>query len=365
LTIWTTLKHFVSRQASTDMSPWGDYWYSPRTPTSASGVAVSPEMAQQITTISACVKLISETAATVPLMIYKEVPAGKERANDIPLSMLLRKRPNRWQTSLAWRAMMTGHAALRGRAYSEMIGRSIDTMELIPRHPDRVRAIEQDDSGFTTVYGVRDIRSGVERPVPARQMFVLDGPWNGRSPVDIHREAIALGIAMQEQAGRFFGNGSRPGGVLKSPEGAKFSKEQREELKRSWEEAHRGPANSNRVAVLEGGLEWQQIGLSADDSQFVQSRLFHVAELCRIWNVPPYKVQEYGRATWSNTEQQAIEFLTTCMLPWFRRWEEAIGWYLIDDSEPLFAEFLLEGLLRGDTATDTRRIRLRRAARRG
>jgi phage portal protein BeeE len=182
-------------------------------------------------------------------------------------------------------------------------------------------------------------------------MFVLDGPWNGRSPVDIHREAIALGIAMQEQAGRFFGNGSRPGGVLKSPEGAKYSKEQREELKRSWEEAHRGPANSNRVAVLEGGLEWQQIGLSADDSQFVQSRLFHVAELCRIWNVPPYKVQEYGRATWSNTEQQAIEFLTTCMLPWFRRWEEAIGWYLIDDSEPLFAEFLLEGLLRGDTAT--------------
>jgi hypothetical protein len=178
-------------------------------------------------------------------------------------------------------------------------------------------------------------------------MFVLDGPWNGRSPVDIHREAIALGIAMQEQAGRFFGNGSRPGGVLKSPEGAKFSKEQREELKRSWEEAHRGPANSNRVAVLEGGLEWQQIGLSADDSQFVQSRLFHVAELCRIWNVPPYKVQEYGRATWSNTEQQAIEFLTTCMLPWFRRWEEAIGWYLIDDSEPLFAEFLLEGLAAG------------------
>src|SRR4051812_32486718 len=161
LTIWTTLKHFVSRQASTDMSPWGDYWYTPRTPNSASGVAVSPEMAQQITTISACVKLISETAATVPLMVYREVPAGKERANDIPLSMLLRKRPNRWQTSLAWRAMMTGHAALRGRAYSEMIGQSIDTMELIPRHPDRVRPIQQDDAGFTTVYGVRDILSGV------------------------------------------------------------------------------------------------------------------------------------------------------------------------------------------------------------
>jgi hypothetical protein len=182
-------------------------------------------------------------------------------------------------------------------------------------------------------------------------MFVLPGAWAGRSPIEAHRETIGLGLAMQEHAARYFGNGSRPGGILKGPETSRFTKEQRAELKESWEAAHRGPANSNRVAVLEGGLEWQQVGLSDKDSQFIEQRTFQVPELCRIWGVPPYKVQEYGRATWGNTEQMAMDFLQTCMLPWYRRWEAAISWHLIDEEEPVFAEFLFEGLLRADTQT--------------
>lgn len=347
--LWHTLTRLVRSRLHAGPPADDDYWYQPRYPGVAAGVPVSPEQAQQLTTVSACVKIIAETSATVPLVVYREIPAGKERAPDDPRARLLRRRPNRWQDSLCFREMMTGHAALRGRAYAEMTGRSFEDLQLIPRHPDRVRVLEGDQAGFPTVYAVRDLQSGLERSVHASRMFVLLGPWGGRSPVDVHREAIGLGLAMQEYAARFFGNGSQPGGLLKAPQGVTFNDKQRQEIKDGWENAHRGPQQAHRVAVLEGGLEWQQVGLSAEDSQLFQSRQLGIPEICRIWNVPPYKVQEYGRATWSNTEQMAIDFLTTCMLPWFRRWEEAIRWYLIDEDEPVFAEFLLEGLLRGDT----------------
>lgn len=346
-----TLSQFLGRlNAGGVPDDLDDYWYGPRTRAVAANVAVSAEHALQLTTVSSCVKVISETVATVPLIVYREIAAGKERAPDDPRTRLLRRRPNRWQNGLMWREMMTGHAALRGRAYAEMVGQDVEQLELVPRHPDRVRVLECDDAGFSTVYGIRNVGTSVERQVARNRMFVLLGPWGGRSPVEAHREAIGLGLAMQEQAARYFGNGSRPGGILKAPEKATFSQEQRDRIKQSWEDAHRGPTQAHKVAVLEGGLEWQQIGISAEDSQFIQSRQFHVSDICRIWNVPPYKVQEYGRATWSNTEQMAIDFLTTCMLPWFRRWEEAIQWHLINDDEPIIAEFLLEGLLRGDTA---------------
>lgn len=343
------LSHAGRRLAGDRPADDDDYWYGPRRTPNSAGVPVDTTTAQQLTTVSACVGVITDTVATMPLLVYREVAAGKERALDHPLWRLLRRRPNRWQSSLAFREMLTGHAALRGIGFAEMIGLDRDGMELIPRHPDGVRALETDSAGFPTLYGVRVAGVGGERPVPASRMFVLQGPWGGRSPVAVHSEAIALGLAVQTQAASYFRNGSRPGGALKSPPGAKLDDEQRKRIKASWEEAHRGVDQSHRVAVLEGGLEWQQIGLSAEDSQQLQTRQFTVAELCRIWRVPPYKVQEYGRATWSNTEQMAIDFVTTCMLPWFRRWEEAIAWHLITDDEPVFAEFLLEGLLRGDT----------------
>ena len=343
------LQRWAARFAGTAPSgPLDDYWYEPRSGPATAGVSVDPTSAVGVTTVSACVKVIAETVATVPLLLYRETPDGRDRATDHPLYALLRRRPNRWQTSLDWRAMLTGHAALRGRAYAEMIGRTRADLEIIPRHPDRVRILEADSAGFPVTYGVRDAQTAIERPVPAARMFTLCGPWGGRSPIEAHRDAIGLGIAMQQQAGRFFGNGSRPGGLLKSPAGVTFSPEQRAAIKQSWEEAHRGPALSHRVAVLEGGLEWQDIGTTPEDSQFIQSRMFQVVDLCRIWGVPPYKVHEYGRATWGNTEQMAIDFLAGCMLPWFRRWEEAIAWYLIEDSEGVFAEFLVDGLLRGD-----------------
>lgn len=351
--LWQSLSTFLSGttlQANAP-GPDDDYWYSPRGRAVAAGVAVSEDSALQLTTVSSCVKVIAETVATLPIIVYREVAEGKVRAPEDPRSRLLRRMPNRWQSSLAWREMMTGHAALRGRAYAEMVGTSFANLELIPRHPDRVRVLETDGAGFPTVYGVRNVGQDTqERSVPRSKMFVLLGPWGGRSPVEAHREAIGLGLAMQQQAGRFFGNGTQLGGLLKSPAGTTFSKEQRETIKESWNAAHQGPQNAHRVAVLEGGLEWQSIGTTPEDSQFIQSRQFHVGDICRIWNVPPYKIQEYGRATWSNTEQMAIDFVTTCMLPWFRRWEEAISWYLIEEAEPIFAEFLVEGLLRGDTA---------------
>lgn len=350
MNLWRSLSKLVRRGLSAGPAPEDDYWYQPRGPNAAAGVPVSPEHAEQLTTVSGCVRVIAQTVATVPLIWYREVEDGKVRAPDDPRSRLLRRHPNRWQSSFAWREMMTGHAALRGRAYAEMVGQSFDDLELVPRHPDRVRVLQTDSGGFPTVYGIRDVLSGVERPVPRSRMFALLGPWGGRSPIEAHREAIGLGLALQEQAARYFGNGSRPGGVLKAPVETKLTDEQRQRIKDGWEDAHKGPQQAHRVAVLEGGLEWQQIGVSAEDSQFIQSRQFGVPDICRIWNVPPYKVQEYGRATWSNTEQMAIDFLTTCMLPWFRRWEEAILWHFVDEDEPFFAEFLLECLLRGDTA---------------
>lgn len=328
--------------------PDSDYWYTPTAAVTAAGVPVSSETTLGVPAAYAAVRVISETVAMLPFGLWRRVAAGRVPANDHPLARVFRQ-PNVWQTSQQFREVVTAHAALRGTAYVEMRGTSYDTLQLIPIHPDRVQVIGWDETGFPSVFRVRNAVDGGTRTMGPSQLLRVMGPFGGRSPVELHRQSLGVSIALQHSAAAFFGNGSRPGGFLKSA--TPLTDQQREENRVAWERAHRGPANGHRVAVLDAGLSWENVALTNADAQFLESRQFSVSEIARIWGIPPFKLQDYGRATWGNTEQQAIEFLNA-LLPWFRRWEEAVAFHLLPDDElDLEARFDIDDILRADFKT--------------
>ncbi|MDV2503093.1 MAG: phage portal protein [bacterium] len=317
---------------------------------SATGTWVGPEVAMGVTAVYAAVRLLAETVASLPLIVYKRLPdGGKQRDPDHPLSEILGLLPNRWQTSFEYREMMMGHLVLRGNAYGAIIpGAPIS--EIIPLHPDRVKPKFIDGR---IIYVHRPDKGG-ERIYLDEEIFHVKGLSSnllkGLSPLAIAREAIAVAISTQEYGARFFGNDARPGGVLQTPH--TLEEPERENLKTSWEAAHRGTARSHKVAVLEHGMEWKQIGLTGAEAQLLESRKFQISEIARIFNVPAHMLKDLDRATFSNIEHLSLEFIMYSLLPWLRRWEQAIHRSLMgaETRKTHFVEFLLDGLLRGDRA---------------
>ncbi|MHA1569295.1 MAG: phage portal protein [Alphaproteobacteria bacterium] len=320
----------------------------------SAGARVTPDTAMRVGAVYAAVRVLSETVAMLPLILYRRLDAGgKERARAHPLFSLLHDRPNRWQNAFEWREMMTAHVVLRGNAYSEIIGAGgRGVAELVPLHPDRMRAVRLDDGAL--VYEHQPLK-GARRVLLASEVFHLralsmDGIV-GLNPIAHHRESIGMAIAAEEYASRFWANDASPRGVLKMPNHFR-SADDAKAFRDQWQKAQTG-ANRHKVAVLEDGLEFQQIGISARDAQFIESRKFQVTDIARLFRVPPHMIGDLERATFSNIEHQAIGFVTHTMAPWFRRWESAIGAQLMSeaDRETYFAEFLVDALLRGDTKT--------------
>jgi hypothetical protein len=173
----------------------------------------------------------------------------------------------------------------------------------------------------------------------------------GLSPIQLMRQAIGLGMATEEFGARFFGNDARPGGVLQHP--GVLGNEAFERLQSSWETRHGGLSNSHRVAILEEGMQYSQIGIPPEDAQFLETRKFQVTEIARAFRVPPHMLADLERATFSNIEHQSIEFVVHSIRPWLVRWEQSIQQQLMldRDRQKYFAEFVVDGLLRGDTVS--------------
>lgn len=301
--------------------------------------------------VYACVRILAETLAQVPLIIYRRrADGGRERAESHPLWDVLHNLPNPAQTSFNFREMLQGHLALRGNAYAFIVpGVRGFADSLVPIHPDRVSP-ERLPTGRLR-YRVRG-DDGVARPFAQDEVFHVAGlgfdGLRGQSPIEWVRESVGLALAAEAYGARFFGNDARPGGVLTHP--GKLGPEGRANLKGSWEEAHRGVANAHRVAILEEGLKWEAIGMTSRDAQFLELRKFQVGDVARVFRVQPHKIGDLDKATFSNIEQQSIEFVQDTMMPWFVRWEQAINTQLILARQAFFAEFLVTGLLRGDQA---------------
>lgn len=311
-----------------------------------SGENVSPESAMRCAAVFACVRVLSESEAQLPLILYERTGEGKRRATEHHVHRLLNVAPNPWQTAFEFREMMMGHACLRGTGYAYKAG-SGEFMRLIPLRPDQITE-EKDGEGAPTF---KMLRSGAFVDVPRDRIFALRGPFGGMSPVEAYRESVGLTLAVMRQQGASFKHGAKFAGYLRKPEGS-MSDNARKNLRESFDSEHSG-GNAWKTPLLEEGLEWIQVGMTAEDAATIETRKMSRSEIASIFRVPPHKIGDMGGATFSNIEHQAIEFVTDTMLPWCKRWEQTIARDLLTEPErqKFYAEHLMDALLRGDTAS--------------
>ena len=323
---------------------------------SKSGVSVNADTAMQASAVFACVRVIAETVGCTPLILYERLPDGsKQRATSSTVYRALHESPNEWQTPSEFKEMMTGHAVLRGNAYAyiDTDGRG-GIRELIPLHPDRMQIIMSRARPAPSVYRYTD-HNGVMQEYRPSEIFHLRGLSSdgivGLSLSYLARENIGLSLAAEEHASRTFSNGASIRGVLKSP--GLLKQDAFDRLKRQFNETYAGLSNSGKTAILEGGVEWQQIGMTSKDAEFLELRKFQISDIARIFRVPPHLIGDLEKATFSNIEQQSLEFITYTMLPWFVKWEEACDrdLFLSAQRGRYFVEALTDNFVRGDIKT--------------
>jgi HK97 family phage portal protein len=339
---------FISKIRAEDRSPWGDFWFKPVGLGSMSGMRVTSDTAMQLSAVFRAVQLVSGHMAMFPVFFYKQ---GTRQRVKHPLLTLLNKRPNRFQNSFEWRQMLQGHLELRGNAYNEIIAnRRGEITELMPRHPDKV-IIDQLPSGeYRYLVTGPD---GVQRPVPRGSIWHLRGLSSngiaGVSTVECARESFGLGLAAQSYGARFFANDAKPSGGWIEFGGSFKDKPARDAFKESWQETQSG-INKGKLAVLENGMKYHEIGLTNDDAQFIETRKFSISDIARWFGVPPHKLGDLDKATFSNIEQQALEYVQDALQPRASMWEASIISELLFDEEEFDIEFDFRELLRGDSA---------------
>ena len=316
--------------------------------TSGSGKSVTARSAIQVSTVYACVRVIAETVASLPLHVYAVTDKGSVKAQEHPLYRLLHDEPNSEMTSFVWREAMLTHLLLWGNSYSQIIrnGRG-QILGLYPLLPDRME-VDRDSAGeLTYTYSLTSGQTVRLRPEDVLHIPGLgfDGVM-GYSPIALEKNAIGLGIAAEEYGSKFFSNGATPSGVLTHPNTVKDPKKLRE----SWNAAYGGSANSGKVAILEENMKFERISMPNNEAPFLETRKFQVSEICRIYRVPPHLIGDLEHATFSNIEHQSISFGVHTIRPWLVRIEQALNRQLFPEKEKgcFYAQFNMDGLMRGD-----------------
>ena len=321
-----------------------------------SGKAVTERSAMQMTAVYSCVRILAEAVAGLPLHLYKyNEDGGKEKAIDHPLYRLLHDEPNPEMSSFVFRETLMTHLLLWGNAYAQVIrnGKN-EVVALYPLMPNKM-SVDRDENGhlyYTYYRGPDEAIKNKEFAVTLQPSDVLHIPGLGfdglvgYSPIAMAKNAIGMAIACEEYGAKFFANGATPGGVLEHPSTIKDPQRVRE----SWQAAFGGSSNSNKVAVLEEGMKYTPISISPEQAQFLETRKFQINEIARIFRVPPHMVGDLEKSSFSNIEQQSLEFVKYTLDPWVVRWEQSIQRTLLsqDEKNQYFVKFNLEGLLRGD-----------------
>ncbi len=329
---------------------------------STSGKYVTERSAMQMTAVYSCVRILSEAIAGLPLQFYRYTEdGGKEKAVNHPLYSLLHDEPNPEMTSFVFRETLMTHLLLWGNAYAQIIrnGKG-EVIALYPLMPDRMK-VDRDEHGHLyyeyMIYDSDDVygRKGTNR----RGRIVKLQPWDvlhipglgfdglvGYSPIAMAKNAIGMAIACEEYGAKFFANGAAPSGVLEHPSVLKDPARVRE----SWQATFGGSSNSSKVAVLEEGMKYTPISISPEQAQFLETRKFQIDEIARIFRIPPHMVGDLEKSSFSNIEQQSLEFVKYTLDPWVCRWEQAMVRALLTDEEKrrYFIKFNVDGLLRGD-----------------
>ena len=323
---------------------------------SSSGKTVTERSAMQMTAVYSCVRILSEAVAGLPLHFYRYTDdGGKEKAIDHPLYSLLHDEPNPEMTSFVFRETLMTHLLLWGNAYAQIIrnGKN-EIIALYPLMPNKMD-VSRDKSGqlyytyVTQPEEAHTMKGTVVYLTPSEVLHIpglrFDG-LVGYSPIAMAKNAIGMAIACEEYGAKFFANGAAPGGVLEHPGTIKDPQRVRE----SWQSTFGGSGNSNKVAVLEEEMKYTPIGISPEQAQFLETRKFQINEIARIFRVPPHMVGDLEKSSFSNIEQQSLEFVKYTLDPWIVRWEQSIRRALLtpEEKQKYFVKFNLEGLLRGD-----------------
>jgi len=326
----------------------------------SSGKPVNETTAMQMTAVYSCVRILSEAVAGLPLNVYRyNDSGGKEKALKHPLYRLLHDEPNPEMTSFAFRETLMSHLLLWGNAYAQVIRNARgEVIALYPLMPDKM-TVDRDNNGrlfYLYQRGAEDAKAvGNDRRVYLPSSDVLHIPGLGfdgligYSPIAMAKNAIGLAIATEEYGAKFFANGAAPSGVLEHPGTIKDPQRVRD----SWNAAYQGSANAHKIAVLEEGMKYTPIGISPEQAQFLETRKFQINEIARIFRVPPHMLADLEKSSFSNIEQQSLEFVKYTLDPWVVRWEQSMCRILLSESEKpaYFIKFNVDGLLRGDYAS--------------
>ena len=350
-------RDWFRRRRATDFAPAGSSYSFLFGPTS-SGKQVTERSAMQMTAVYSCVRILAEAVAGLPLHVYKTgSDGGKDKATDHPLYRVLHDAPNPEMTSFVFRETLMTHLLLWGNAYAQIIrnGRG-EVIGLYPLMPSRM-SVGRLTSGalyydYQTMPGEVPGDTGLVRLSAAEVLHIpglgFDG-LVGYSPIARAKNAMGMAQACEDYGASFFANGAAPGGVLEHPGTIKDPTRVRE----SWQATFGGAKNGNKIAVLEEGMKYTPISMSPEQAQFLETRKFQMGEIARIFRVPPHMIGDLDKSSFSNIEQQSLEFVKYTLDPWVIRFEQAITAKLLTEVErrSVYVKFNLEGLLRGDYAS--------------
>jgi len=316
---------------------------------SGSGTLVSVEEALKIPAVLACVRVISDTVGMLPFKLFYNYQGKFRPAYERSEYDMLSDNPNEYQTSDQFRQAMTASCLLKGSAIAEK-EKSLagSTIALHFIQPDRLSNVFIGSDGR-----IRYVVDGKE--FTRDTIFHIPGPTlngdglRGDSLVARAAEAIGLAIAQQQYAGAYYANGATPATIISHPKS--LSEPAAKRIEASFRENFRGARQKHKFALLEEGMEIKQVGSNADDAQLVDARRAQVIEVCRVFGIQPHLVQELERATFSNIEEQAREFIEYTMMPWFIRWEKNAAKQLLTAEERRFYywKFNVDALMRGKT----------------
>ena len=325
---------------------WEAFGAAPNT----SGVAVNERTAMRILPVYACVRIIAETVASLPLITYRRLSKGKERAPDHPVYALLHDRPNPEMSAMTFREQLQAHLLLWGNAFAEIeTNKAGAVIGLWPLLPDRTWAERR---AGQKVYHT-SLPDGTLATLSESQVLHIPGlsfdGLTGYSPIQMAKSALGLTSAAEQFGASFFGRGTTPAGVLKHPK--TLTAPAQANLRQQWATVQGGLSNAHRIAILEEGMEWQALGVPPDHAQFLETRKFQLTEIARLYRVPPHMLADLeSGASYASVEQMSLDFVTYTLRPWLIRWEQALGYDLLGAREraTLFVEHLVDGLLRGD-----------------
>lgn len=318
---------------------------------SSAGVDVDAESAMRISTVNACIRIISYTIASLPLNIYRRTDSGgRSIARDHPNYNLLHTKPNVWQTSFLWRQQMLVHLLTRGNYYARIldIGGGIIT-DIIPLDPDRVTVIQLPD--FDLQYKYEPVNGSGPIIIPQNKMLHIRGLSSdgilGRSVIGDARESFGAALATQEHTGSYWKNGATPDGIIKIK--GTIKKDQADRIRELWNDDHAGARNAHKIHVLGEDASYEKIGITAEDAQFIETRRFQKADIAGLYGVPMFLLQsDTSTVTYASSEQFMLSFVTHCIRPWAVNIETSLHQKLFTAPQLYFPEFNLDAILRGD-----------------